>query len=144
MEDTEFTPSEFNGQKVDSGRFAGSLRRHLMREHLGLLSDSNGDDIVKDPVSDSFYKDVWMKRAAINTKVLPNITILNSNHYFDRENYLFKFFEDVFLSIPNDIVTTFEFCKKYEERTPPAEIDRFGAIRTLKKVKVIHSKRFFL
>lgn len=69
MEDTEFTPAVFNGQKVESGRFAGSLRRHLMREHLGILGEANGDEVVEDPVSDSFYKDVWIKRAAINTKV---------------------------------------------------------------------------
>jgi len=53
MEDTEFTPGCMNGQKFESGRFAGSLRRKLMREHLGL--EQNDQISVTDPVSDTFW-----------------------------------------------------------------------------------------
>lgn len=82
MEDTEFSPAVFNREKVQSGRFAGSLRRHLMKEHLGILEDPDGDEVVKDPVSDSFYKDVWIKRAAINTKVRKLWSILPLTKYY--------------------------------------------------------------
>ena len=53
MEDTEFMPGKMNGQKFESGRFAGTLRQKLMREHLGL--EANEKSISEDPVSDSFW-----------------------------------------------------------------------------------------
>ena len=59
IEDTEFLP----------GRMNGSLRRFLMKEHLGRLGDVDGDQSVMDPVSDAFYKDVWLRTAATNAKV---------------------------------------------------------------------------
>lgn len=37
VRDTEFTPSRLAGAAYESGVFAGSLRRHLFQEHLGLL-----------------------------------------------------------------------------------------------------------
>ena len=55
MEDTEFTAGLMNGQKYESGRFAGSLRRKLMREHLGLDSDRASYDLIQDCVSDTFW-----------------------------------------------------------------------------------------
>jgi phosphatidylserine/phosphatidylglycerophosphate/cardiolipin synthase-like enzyme len=37
VRDTEFTPSRLAGAAYESGVFAGSLRRYLFQEHLGLL-----------------------------------------------------------------------------------------------------------
>ena len=35
-------------------------------------------------------------------------------------------------------MTTLEECRVHEEKTPLAEIDRFGTLQILKKVKVIY------
>ena len=43
IEDTEFEPGVWDGEAVKVGRFAGSMRRFLMKEHLGLLGEA-GDD----------------------------------------------------------------------------------------------------
>lgn len=40
------------------------------REHLGLLSDSNGSEIVADPVVRHFYEGRWMNTAVRNTRRL--------------------------------------------------------------------------
>jgi len=55
MEDTEFSAGMMNGEKAESGRFAGSLRRKLMREHLGLDSDRASHELIQDCVSDTFW-----------------------------------------------------------------------------------------
>ncbi len=61
LEDTEFDDGVMNGRPVQSGKFAGSLRRFLMREHLGLLKEnkSKTEEAVRDPISDDFYHKVW-------------------------------------------------------------------------------------
>ena len=53
MEDTEFSAGTMNGQKFESGKFSGTLRRKLMREHLGI--EPNDQISVSDPVSDTFW-----------------------------------------------------------------------------------------
>ena len=44
IEDTEFEPSVWNGEAVKVGRFAGAMRRYLMKEHLGLLGEEDGGE----------------------------------------------------------------------------------------------------
>ena len=39
IEDTEFEPAVWDGEAVKVGRFAGAMRRYLMKEHLGLLGE---------------------------------------------------------------------------------------------------------
>jgi hypothetical protein len=71
MEDTEFDDGVMDGKRVKSGKFAGSMRRFLMAEHLGLLDNPGGYRlIVEDPICQKFYSDVWLKTAALNTKVV--------------------------------------------------------------------------
>ena len=41
------------------------------REHLG-ITDKN-DSSVEDPVSNDFYKGVWLKQASINTDVYDKV-----------------------------------------------------------------------
>jgi hypothetical protein len=65
MEDTEFTPGVMNGQKFESGRFAGSLRQNLMREHLGL--DAGEKHLVGDPVTEKF----WLEFIVLSLPVGP-------------------------------------------------------------------------
>ena len=44
IEDTEFEPGVWDGEAVKVGRFAGAMRRFLMKEHLGLLGEEDGGD----------------------------------------------------------------------------------------------------
>lgn len=70
MEDSEFDDGVMDGKRVRSGKFAGSLRRFLMAEHLGLLDNPEGyQQIVEDPICSKFYMDLWLKTAALNTRV---------------------------------------------------------------------------
>ncbi|XP_054157366.1 phospholipase D1-like [Oppia nitens] len=106
-----------NGQPYDRcGKFCGSLRRMLMREHLGLIDDDAGGRggkdnnttiDVRDPISDHFYTDTWMATAARNTEI----------------------YEQVFPVVPSDDVKTFGELKDYLNRprmatTDPAEAKR--------------------
>lgn len=93
MEDTRRVESRMDGQPFEAGWHAASLRRHLWREHLGLLppqdldgsDDPNaqppGDDspndvhdgdeswkFVEDPLSDELWE-MWTARATKNTEV---------------------------------------------------------------------------
>lgn len=75
-QDTEFEPSVMGGAPYQCGRFAGSLRKHLFREHLGQLQgrfllDDSAD--VSDPVSRHFYRDVWQHTAARNTQIYEEV-----------------------------------------------------------------------
>lgn len=78
-----------NGQPTQVGKFSHSLRTHLFkyvqlhnheyavsyitillcyhREHLGLLDNEHGNEIVADPVIRHFYEGRWMNTAVRNT-----------------------------------------------------------------------------
>jgi len=115
LEDTEFDQrGVMDGKRVPSGLFAGSLRRQLMKEHLGLIGQADADVIVRDPVATSFYEDLWLATAKSNTRI----------------------FDDAFLVVPTDGVRTVEECQAYEQRTPLAEFDRLAARKMLESVKV--------
>lgn len=80
LEDNQFIRSVMNGKAWNAGRFAHSLRVSLWAEHLGLRpSETN---VIRDPVCDSTYKDLWMARARSNTTI----------------------YKDVFGSIPDDSI----------------------------------------
>jgi len=135
IEDIEFDEGcLMNKQKFKSGKFAGSLRRRLMREHLGLLpkvidevsasapdndkmAQSLSDAIIQQPVgdctSDEFYRNVWLKTASSNTKL----------------------FEDAFSCSPTDSVKTLIQLQEYNNKIPQSEFDRYGAKKVLKGVK---------
>uniref|UniRef100_A0A673KB63 Phospholipase n=1 Tax=Sinocyclocheilus rhinocerous TaxID=307959 RepID=A0A673KB63_9TELE len=74
VEDTEFQPSVMDGESYQAGSFALSLREECFRLVLGLLGD------ISDPISDRFYKEVWMVTVAENASVfscLPTEAVLN-------------------------------------------------------------------
>ena len=48
--------------------------RFPFREHLG-ITDKN-DTSVEDPVSNDFYKGVWLKQASINTDVYDKVKLI--------------------------------------------------------------------
>ena len=63
-----------NGQPYKAGKYASSLRKRLFREHLGLLETGSNSNIdIDDPVSDSFYKETWLRVAALNTKIYEEV-----------------------------------------------------------------------
>ncbi|CAG2106344.1 unnamed protein product [Medioppia subpectinata] len=115
-----------NGQPyAKCGRFCGSLRRHLFREHLGLLGPSDRgsqhlqaspalpDIDIRDPIGDHFYKDVWMATAARNADI----------------------YERVFPVVPTDQVRTFAQLKDYLTRPKLVHTDPQEAQRQLDRVR---------
>ncbi|KAF5292508.1 hypothetical protein FQR65_LT01653 [Abscondita terminalis] len=98
FEDEEFDDGVMNGDAFPCGKFAGSLRRRLFKEHLGLLGKEEEDIAISvmDPISDEFYKNVWYDTARKNTEI----------------------YEQIFHCIPTDEVETFFGLRKYKEKTP--------------------------
>lgn len=80
LEDNQFIRSVMNGKAWNAGRFAHSLRVSLWAEHLGLRPSQV--NVIRDPVCDATYKDLWMARARSNTTI----------------------YKDVFGSIPDDSI----------------------------------------
>lgn len=91
INDVDFEPSVMNGEPRQAGQFAGSLRRTLFREHLGIFDIKNTSIDVKDPVSDAFYREIWIKSATTNTEI----------------------YEKVFRCIPSDEVHSIQELKDY-------------------------------
>lgn len=89
--DEAFEDGKMNGESFPCGLYAGHLRKHLFREHLGLLKFDDGKIDVTDPISDAFFKEVWQKSSKENTKI----------------------FDEVFRCIPSDKVRNFATLKKY-------------------------------
>lgn len=80
LEDNQFIRSSMNGKVWNAGRFAHSLRVSLWAEHLGLRASEV--NVIRDPVCDATYKDLWVARARANTAI----------------------YKDVFGSIPDDSI----------------------------------------
>ena len=107
IEDEEFTEGVMNGSQVKCGKLVGALRKQLMNEHLGSHFD------VQDCISDKFYKDIWFRTAAKNTKI----------------------FDEIFLCIPTDHVKTMEENKNYLSKIPLSRTDKFTAFEKLKEIQ---------
>ena len=95
------------------GKFAGSLRKQLFREHLGMLWSHENIDI-DDIVKKSFYHDIWRARSSTNTEI----------------------FEDVFNCVPTSKVVNFSMLKQYQDATPLHVSDPILAQQMVKNVKV--------
>lgn len=112
--DEEFVDGRMDGQIFPSGVFAGNLRKHLFREHLGLLKFRLRDPIdITDPIIDSFYKEIWLKTSQNNTKM----------------------FDEIFKCIPNDFVRSFVTFKKYNDEPALCKTDPVEAEKRLKDIK---------
>lgn len=91
MEDTDILESTMDGKPFQAGRHAATLRRHLWREHLGLIeaqelnatNDPNAQpptdcpnevgsgeefELVADPLGDRAW-DLWTSQATTNTEI---------------------------------------------------------------------------
>ena len=74
-QDLEFEEGTMAGEPVKVGRYAGSMRRHLFKEHLGLLETPDESVDVSDATSDDFYKGVWLKISSKNTDVFEKVGV---------------------------------------------------------------------
>ncbi|KAL2085276.1 hypothetical protein ACEWY4_018596 [Coilia grayii] len=70
-EDTEMVTSVMDGEEYQAGTFALRLRLECFRLILGANADSSID--VTDPISDQFYKEVWMTTAARNATIYQKV-----------------------------------------------------------------------
>lgn len=124
IEDEEFESHSMNGRPYKAGRFAGSLRRMLMREHLGIYKKSTHDltpsaydklklDSVNDPTSDHFWFDIWNATARNNTAI----------------------YEQVFAVIPNDEIRRFSQIPEYMEKAKLCKVDKAKAQERLSAIQ---------
>ncbi|XP_059776512.1 phospholipase D1 isoform X2 [Balaenoptera ricei] len=67
VQDTETVPSVMDGKEYQAGHFALGLRLQCFRVVLGYLSGPSED--IQDPVSDKFFKEVWVSTAARNATI---------------------------------------------------------------------------
>ena len=95
-----------NGQEYQCGKFAGGLRKHLFREHLGLLDKSHSD--ITDPVCDEFYDNIWTRTANTNTLL----------------------YDELFSVIPTNSIPTLKASRELQTKVRPL-VETFGRdIRT--------------
>ncbi|KAG8850840.1 hypothetical protein FRB96_009577 [Tulasnella sp. 330] len=116
VDDTDMIESMMDGNRFLASRFAGTLRRKLFREHLGLIPPQNcvtgeepvtsfmhappipaedethlqEDQLVADPLSDDFER-LWHGTARINTAI----------------------FSEIFRTVPNDSVRNWDQYKMF-------------------------------
>ncbi|XP_048844406.1 phospholipase D1a [Brienomyrus brachyistius] len=92
VEDTEMVDSVMDGQEYRAGKFSLQLRLECFRMILGAFTDSTID--VTDPISDRFYKEVWMvisaRNATIYEKVFRCLPSSDVRNMQEMENYLCK------------------------------------------------------
>lgn len=109
----EFEEGKMNEMSFPCGKFAGSLRKQLFREHLGILKTNEKLDLT-DIVRKSFYRDIWCDRSKLNTEI----------------------YDEVFHCIPSDKAVNFAMLKLYQNETPLASSDPIMAQQMLANVKV--------
>uniref|UniRef100_A0A8D0ATR5 Phospholipase n=1 Tax=Sander lucioperca TaxID=283035 RepID=A0A8D0ATR5_SANLU len=92
VEDSETVTAVMDGQEYQAGKYALQLRLECFKMILGAYTDPSID--VSDPVSDQFYKEVWMATCARNAsiyqkvfRVLPSSDVRN---ILELEGYLAK------------------------------------------------------
>jgi len=85
VKDEMFEDSVMDGKPFRRGKFCGSLRMRLFREHLGLLPVTECDEVtplrrnnlphldVSDIVSDDFFHGVWGKISRDNTEIYDKV-----------------------------------------------------------------------
>lgn len=110
-----------NGESFPCGKYAGSLRKYLFKEHLGILEENLACYNVNDPVIESFYKDVWYRIAKDNT----------------------EFYEKVFHCIPSDKVDSYAALKKNQEEPPLYHTEISRAQVMLDSIEVSVKKHFY-
>ncbi|XP_061569615.1 phospholipase D1 [Cololabis saira] len=92
VEDSETVASVMDGQPYQAGRFALQLRLECFRMILGANTDPSID--VSDPVSEQFYKEVWMatcaRNATIYQRVFRSLPSSDVRNILELDGYLAK------------------------------------------------------
>ncbi|XP_017794602.1 PREDICTED: phospholipase D2 [Habropoda laboriosa] len=112
IHDREFEDGRMNDIPFPCGKFAGSLRKQLISEHLGLFK-TNEDIDVTDMIRRSFYRDVWCARSNRNTEI----------------------YEKVFHCIPTDKVVNFSMLRQYQDEEPLCLTDPLLAQEMVEQIK---------
>ncbi|XP_031836301.1 phospholipase D isoform X2 [Nomia melanderi] len=112
IRDQEFEDGRMNDIPFLCGKFAGSLRKQLMSEHLGLFETNEEIDLT-DIIQKSFYRDVWCARSNRNTEI----------------------YEEVFHCIPTDKVVNFSMLKQYQNEEPLCSSNPLLAQEMIEKIK---------
>ncbi|XP_077411120.1 phospholipase D1-like [Vanacampus margaritifer] len=71
VEDSETVTSVMDGLEYRAGRFALQLRIECFKTILGAHTDASID--VSDPISDQFYKEVWLSTCARNATIYQKV-----------------------------------------------------------------------
>ncbi|XP_032754470.1 phospholipase D1 isoform X1 [Rattus rattus] len=111
VQDTETVPSVMDGKEYQAGRFAQGLRLECFRLVLGYLSDPSED--IQDPVSDKFFKEIWVSTAARNATI----------------------YDKVFRCLPNDEVHNLIQLRDFINKPVLAKEDRLRAEEELRKIR---------
>ncbi|XP_021558338.2 phospholipase D1 isoform X3 [Neomonachus schauinslandi] len=111
VQDTETVPSVMDGEEYQAGRFAQGLRLQCFRVVLGYLSDPSEN--IQDPVSDKFFKEVWVATAARNATI----------------------YDKVFRCLPNDEVHNLIQLREFITKPILAREDPIRAEEELKKIR---------
>ncbi|XP_014012572.1 phospholipase D1 isoform X2 [Salmo salar] len=92
VEDSETVTAVMDGQEYQAGRYALELRLECFRTILGAHTDLSID--VSDPLSDHFYKEIWMttcaRNATIYQKVFRCLPSSDVRNILELEGYLAK------------------------------------------------------
>nr|XP_060622649.1 phospholipase D1-like [Anolis sagrei ordinatus] len=110
VQDTDTVPSVMDGEDYKAGRFAQSLRLQCFRVVFGSSVDAND---LQDPVSDKFFKEVWVATAARNATI----------------------FDKVFRCLPSDQVTNLAQLREFITIPKLACENPAKAAEELKKIR---------
>ncbi|KAG7172899.1 Phospholipase D2-like [Homarus americanus] len=113
IKDQEFEDGVMNGNHYDAGMFAGSMRKYLFSEHLGVVDSETPSIDVSDPISDTFFIDIWQSIASKNALI----------------------YEEVFSCYPCNSAKTFEDVDKLRSATTLAEVNPTEAQARLKEIQ---------
>ncbi|XP_076868310.1 phospholipase D1 isoform X2 [Brachyhypopomus gauderio] len=121
-EDTETETSVMDGQEYQAGRFGLHLRLECFRMILGANTDPSID--VTDPISDHFYKEVWLTTGSRNASI----------------------YQKVFRCLPSSDVRTILELESYLAKMGLDREDPARAQEELKKVRgfLVHFPLYFL
>ncbi|KAM9777402.1 phospholipase D1a [Neosynchiropus ocellatus] len=111
VEDSEKVTSVMDGHEYQAGRYALQLRLECFRTILGGHADSSIE--LSDPISDHFYKEVWMATAGRNATI----------------------YEKVFRCLPSSLVRNMAELEQYQSILGLAQTDKARAQEELRKIR---------
>ncbi|XP_034530896.1 phospholipase D1a [Notolabrus celidotus] len=111
VEDSEKVPAVMDGQEYEAGPYALKLRLECFRTILGGHTDASID--LSDPISDRFYKEVWMTTAGRNATI----------------------YEKVFRCLPSSLVRNMSELEQYQSKPGLAQTDLNRAQEELRKIR---------